>query len=191
MSAILDEGGNVIGDDGAGEPVAVAPAEVNRYSAFVSKFQQALFDADSTAQALNALLINPPEGMTQADTDEITARLAEFDAKKSSLKFTAQSLNTLVDGVNFMGGSMSSLAIPSGLGFALPTIPMAVGGAMALGAMALLLNWVYAWITDSQSVLERFGSGVTNTVDSAASLAKWAAIGIAAYLVYQMYMRHR
>lgn len=167
MSAIYDQMGNVIGDDAGEETAVVDPSQIGYFQQKILDFQNTLYDVDLTAWTLEAMM----EGASAEDQDLIQTQLAEYDSRKAAMKFTAEAFNMIANGVNAVGGSMSTLDIPSGLGLAPFAIP--VGALAAALSATAFIAWAINWMLSSKNLIYEIASKMTDPAarDKALALA--------------------
>lgn len=134
---IGDAGGDVSYTGETGESSLSAQYYRNK----VTEFQTVLDALDRGAMAARAAI---ESGALDWDTEQALAdQLADYDARKFTLRTTAEAINAGAAAWNAMGGRMPSLSIPSGLGL-VPVIPLALIAAVATAAT--LIVWGRAWL---------------------------------------------
>jgi hypothetical protein len=226
MALLYDTMGNVIGDDGS-DPVEITQvppgitswggenfsaadrgdvndSNVGYFQSKIDEFQQTLFAVDAAASAL--------ENMSAFDVTAdqyalIESQLSEYYTRKAAFKYAAEALNAVASAVNSMGGSMGSVTIPTGLGFAPLVIPVAY--AAAITGAAVLIGWAINWLSTSQTLAADIASRISDPVKRDAALAeaskiaaanaaaggslgqvanvvKWIAIGAGVLLIFKM-----
>ena len=137
-------------------------------------------------------------------------QLDAYYSRKSAFKYAAEAFNVIASSVNALGGSMGTLTIPTGLGFAPLVIPVAY--AAAITGAAVLIGWAIGWLETSQNMMldiaaaqdaagdhegaaktrtkaadvdaQRKASG--GTLGDIANMVKWAAIGVGVYLIVDL-----
>jgi hypothetical protein len=222
MSLIYDALGNVIGDDGATNwdapatpqeaaliaslgqnPATVGPSDVGYFQGKINEFQATLDAVDATAFSLSNLL---GSGIATDQQAAIQAQLDEYAARKAAFKFAAESFNAVAAMVNAVGGSMASVTIPTGLGFAPLVLPVAVG--VAVAGAAVLVAWASGWLDASNKlaldalatippgavhdaaaaqIVSAVASATgTSALGSVASTIKYVAIAAAVYFGYKL-----
>lgn len=231
MALIYDEMGNVIGDDGT-TPGTVAspsggtlvtlpdgttqsalsnvtPSNVGYFTQKAQEFQQMLYDVDATAANMMDMLDN--YDLDQPSQSALQAQLAEYDSRKTALKFAAEAFNGVATMVNAVGGSLPSVNIPQTLGFAPLAIPLATAAAIA-GA-AVLVSWGIGWITASHTTVQSIAANISDPklrdqvlanaaqiqarqeagsmLGNLANIAKWIALAGAVYLGWKMFSEHK
>jgi hypothetical protein len=224
MALVYDSMGNVIGEDSASNwdsnlpdanigidnPV-VKPQDVGYLQQKVNEFQNVLTMVDATATALENMLVMVPD-LTEAQVNEIQNQLTEFYNRKSAFKFAAESFNAVASMVNGVGGSLSQVNIPQGLGFAFAPLVIPFAWAAAIAGAAILVSWAMGWQRTSASIAATIAQSITDPVqrDAALSLAsqaasseansggslgslanivKYAAVAGALYIGYKMYVQ--
>lgn len=177
------------------------------------EFQEVLNAVDSAANSLSAAIYElGDEAWDEALS--LQELLDEYESKKSVFRVTAEAINLGASGINALGGRFPELSIPAGLAAPI-VIPIAL--VAAVGVAAGLILWGNTWL---EGVAERMkvtvqaglitdpakrdafiarigeietqaraasGSGLSNI----ASIVKWTAIGIGAYLAYQAFQTSR
>lgn len=124
------------------------PLQLDYYRQKINEFQSVLVYMDSAAEGAQDLI---NLGLNDVSLlEDLNALLAEYDLKKGFFRTAAEGLNLAITGVNFVGGSLPSVKIPSGLN-AIPLVA-AAGVAAALAVAAGLIVWGSNWIN---SVEER------------------------------------
>lgn len=177
---------------------------VQYYRNKVVEFQTVLNALDQAAQAArDALATN---ALSAIDDAALIVLLDEYDARKFTLRATAESINAGAAAWNALGGRMPGLAVPSGLGLA-PLIPIVLIAAVATAAT--LIVWGRAWINNTNNRLQisldaiedpgkraevaaaaasaasAVAQAESSPISSIANIAKWAAIAALAYIGYQ------
>lgn len=174
----------------------------------VTEYQVALNGVDALSATLTDVLDN-------AVSDDVSQQTLDFmdeiDARKSSMKITAEAINAAAAAINYLGGRAPQLSIPGTLGFAPLVIP---AGTIALVAAAVaIVVWVRdltgrvaeyygrQQVIDAQPTAEARGAvaaaagvadNVLKTSDNsiftvAGNAIKWAAIGLLAWLAWQQF----
>lgn len=216
-ATVVDEMGNVVFSDDSVATVssttrATAPGitDLQYYKNKVAEFQAVLYAIDEAAGAAQRVAdfnANSPLA------DDMLAKLAEYDAKKTQLRLTAEGMNLAIAGVDFLGADIQKLVIPPGLGLA----PAALAGiAAAVAAAAVLIVWGRDWIAGVNERLklamqfEQMSPEVRSAtaselakVDAAAAAAststfaqlsgiiKWVAIAGVAYFAFKAFSQMR
>lgn len=169
-----------------------------------AEFQNVMNALDSAANSARTVLAAGVDEETSARLQEL---LDEFDSRKFLFRATAEAINAGAAVVNSMGGRFPELSIPTGLGL-LPAIPFAAIAAIATAAT--LIVWGRDWIAklQLQSVLDTITDPERRSVvaaavaqslaaaqtanesplSSVASIAKWGAIALLAFLGYRTYL---
>lgn len=139
-----------------------------------------------------------------------------FDAKRSLLTGTARAINLGAEAINAVGGRFPVLSIPSGLGL-LPALPLAAVAAIATAAT--LIVWGNEWLSGVNERLRRaqliaeqrqidpakasalidsiaasdasVAASSQSPLSSIASTAKWVALGVGAFLIWQAWRDSR
>ena len=201
--ALADAGSDAV-YDGA---IADSSLSVDYYRQKVTEFQQTLNSLDTTARAGYSLLEVMPDS---AERDSIVESLVEFENKRAEFRIAAEALNAAAAAINAAGGRWPVLSIPTtlqGLGIAPALIAGIAGTVAVIGSM---IAWAVAWANavkiKSQAALDMIESlpadqrapavraaqdviRASETVDSPlasiATIAKWIALGVAAYFGYQ------
>lgn len=209
----------MIGDAGTGNVVyegdegdAASALSTEYYRRKVVEFQTVLDALDQGANAARAALATG--ALPYEDESALFSLLDEFDARKFTLRATAEAINAGAAAWNALGGRMPSLSIPSGLG-ALPVIPLALIAAVATAAT--LIVWGRTWL---QGVNQRLQLAATlaaiedpeqraevaaaaasaasaaqlaeaSPISSIASIAKWAAIAALAFIGFKAFSAWR
>lgn len=198
------------------------PAPVESGSSFISsdywrgkiaEFQSTMNAADSVYQAVQAAMFTEGAIQSQSVWDGLMQSLAEYDAKKTLIRTTAEAVNLGVSAVNALGGNLPALRLPGSLG-ALPAIPLVA--IAALSTAAVLVAWGREWIAgvnsrlrmaqalDAQATPEaRAALAATlakteaaeraadaSTLGALAPLAKWAALGLLGFLAWRAFDRY-
>lgn len=167
------------------------------------EFQNVMNALDSAAQSARTVL---DAGVDDETATRLQSLLDEFDNRKFIFRTTAEAINAGAAVVNSMGGRFPELNIPSGLGL-LPAIPIAAIAAIATAAT--LIVWGRNWIAKLQlsSVLDKITDPAKRDVvaaavaqslaaaqtasdsplSSIATVAKWGAIALLAYLGFRAY----
>lgn len=177
MALIYDQEGNIIGDDGAIDttpPVSVASSDVGYFQKKVIEFQSVLNSIDDAAQSLESMLVMD---ITEDQVNQVQAQLSEYYARRSAFKFAAESFNALSGAVNAVGGSLSQINIPSGLGFAPLVVPAAWIAAIA-GA-SLLITFALGWVANSHNLALEIANSITDPVKRDAALQQAAKVAAA------------
>ena len=169
-----------------------------------AEFQNVMNAMDSAAQSARAVLA---VGVDDESAQRLQDLLDEFDSRKFIFRTTAEAINAGAAVVNSMGGRFQELSIPTGLGF-LPAIPLAAIAAIATAAT--LIVWGRDWISKLQleNVLDKVTDPEKRSViaaavaqslaaaqtandsplSSVATIAKWGAIALLAFLGYRAYL---
>lgn len=202
--------GNIVYTGDEGDAPSALSAEYYRRK--VVEFQQVLDALDQgAAAAWSAIQTN---ALPYEDEAALLDSLAEFDARKSTLRLTAEAINAGAAAWNALGGRMPSLSVPMGLG-ALPVIPLALIGAVATAAT--LIVWGRTWLDGVNARLQQAAllsaiedpekraevaaaasaaaSAVqladSSPLSSIASVAKWVSIGAIAFLAVKAFLAWR
>jgi hypothetical protein len=186
----------------------VTPNNVGYFATKAQQFQQMIYDVDAVAANMMDMIDN-----YDLDADSLAsvqAQLAEYDGRKTALNFAADAFNAVSRTVNAVGGALPLITVPQTLGFAPLVIPVAAAAAIA-GSVALVA-WGLGWLSRSNDTLTNIAAKVSDpklrdailakaadaearsqisggALGQVASIAKWAAIGIGAYLAYQFFMK--
>jgi hypothetical protein len=189
-----------------------SPLTLDYYRNKVVEFQNILYQMDEAAIVARDIIDTDYD---QNLSNDMSAFLQEFDAKKGQFKMAAEALNFAINGVNYAGANFPEIKIPAGLGI----VPMAAaaGVAAALAAAALLITWGRDWIaglnerlkleiqlgavTDpdkrAQIVQDSLRLDAANKAADAspltniAGIVKYVAIAAVAYFVFQAYQKSR
>ncbi len=202
--------GNIVYEGTEGEtPSALS---VDYYRRKVVEFQTVLDALDQGANAAFSAIWSG--ALPQADEMALSQALDEYEARKTTLRLTAEAINAGAAAWNAIGGRMPSLSLPSGLG-ALPVIPLALIGAVATAAT--LIVWGRTWLQGVNARLQQAAlleaiedpekraevaaaasaaaSAVqmaeSSPLSSIASVAKWVSIGALAFLAFKAFTAWR
>lgn len=202
----------MLGDAGAdnsdvsytGAPNA-SPLSLDYYRAKYAEFQQVLVAMD---RAYNAGV----DLWSVSEDESLALILDEYEAKRATVKATAEALNFAANAVNSAGGRFPVLSIPGSLG-ALPALLVPAG---VLAAVATIIVWgrefigrLVNYIQDQQAIAAqdtpqkkaalaaalaqaRAAQAEAETpLSSAASVIKWAAIAAAAFFAWKAFNDYR
>lgn len=205
-----------LGDAWASEPEPTAaessPLSLDYYRAKVNEYQSVLNALDTAYGALQTAIDAP--GLDVLALADLAALRDEYEAKRFTLKATAEAINMGAAAVNALGGRMPELSLPRTLGFA-PAIPFAA--IAAIGTAAVLISWGRTWL---QGVNERLKAAqlldAQDTPESKAALAvsiaqsdaalkiasesglsalapylKWAALAALAFVAWRGFRAYR
>lgn len=214
MALILDEMGNVIGDDGTGEPtpdpVTPAPSmlSLDYYRQKIVEFQSVMDAMDGAAQIMRATI---DEELSPEITETMQAALASYDMKKGAFRTAAEAINFAVNGANQIGANLPTLRANT-LGLA-PVVLAAISGAVA--TVAALIVWGRDWINEANNRLRIQLESVTDPVArerlalqsmqldgvaraasasplaSVAGIVKWVAVGALAWFAYRAWSEYQ
>lgn len=173
------------------------------------EFQRVLNAVDSGY--LSAVSVINSDTGDESLIADLSASVAEFDAKKTQLRLTAEALNAGAAIINSMGGRFPQLSIPGTLGF----LPIAIPAATiaAIGTAAVLATWGTTWLIglndrlktaqlldaqktpEQKAAVARAISDTQNAIELASGSAwsqvggmvKWAAIVALGYLAYKAF----
>lgn len=208
---IYDEMGNVIGDDGSGDPPPATTGTPSVFSgdyyrAKIGEFQSVINALDSAALIVRYMI---DDDIDPELTAELQARIAAYESKKGAFRTAAEALNFAINGANAFGAQLPTINAN------LNGVPLAYAAAIAAGAAAAaaLIVWGREWIAGTQAIAMRAATlGAISDptkraqvaahvagLDAAASAAgasplaniagivKWAAIAALAYFAWKAY----
>lgn len=203
----------MLGDAGAdnsdpsytGATPGASPLSLDYYRAKYAEFQQVLTAMD---RAYNAGV----DLWAVTEDEPLALLLDEYEAKRGTVKATAEALNFAANAVNSAGGRFPVLSIPGSLG-ALPALLVPAG---VLAAVAAIIVWgrqfiagLVAYMQDAQALAAqdtpekkaalaaalakaRAAQAEADTpLASAANIVKWAAIAGAAFLAWRAFSDYR
>ncbi len=175
------------------------------------QFQDMLNQVDGAATAARVALAAGADPDLERDLVDM---LREFDAKKSTMRMTAEAINAAAAVINSAGGRFPQLSIPTGLG-ALPLVLPAAGIA-AIAVAATLITWGVTWIDgvkqrllyaqltakgtpEQQAELARalaMAEAASRASDesplaSIAGIAKWGAIAVLGWMAWRAWQESR
>lgn len=193
-------------------PTATNVFSMDYYRQKAVEFQQMMTALDQAYWAANYALMN--SALDESSAAALMSALDEYDAKKGTIKVTAEAINAGAAAINAVGGRFPVLSIPGTLG--LPPIVAPAALVAAIGAAAALLTWGSRWISgvndrlkraqliesatpDERDALVRAMVESDNAVNVASSsilasvapTVKWIAIGIGAFLLYRAWNASR
>lgn len=169
--------GNVVYTGDEGDSAGALSAEYYRRK--VVEFQTVLDALDQGANAVRAALWT--EALPWDEQEALRAQLDEFEARRFTLRATAEAINAGAAAWNALGGRMPALSIPSGLG-ALPVIPLALIGAVATAAT--LIVWGRAWLDGVNARLQQ--AALLEAIEDPEKRAEVAAAASAAASAAQL-----
>lgn len=137
----LGEAGGLYDDESYTGETGDSSLSVQYYRNKVTEFQTVLDALDRGAAAARQALYSG--ALAEEDAADLESRLQEFEARKGTLRATAEAINAGAAAWNALGGRMPQLSLPSGLA-ALPVIPLALIAATATAAT--LIVWGRDWI---------------------------------------------
>jgi hypothetical protein len=208
-------GENTLGDAGVPNTdllytgdVSSSPFSLDYYRNKAREFQDVLNGMDRTFVAIGETL---RVGVDEQTTRALVRSIEEFQAKKATMKLTAEAINAGAALVNSMGGRFPVLSVPGTLGIAPIVLPVAT--IAAIGTAATLAVWGRDWI---RGVNERLKTAqLINAQDSPAAQAalarsiaatdaalaqaegsiwavagtgiKWVALAVVAFLAYKAF----
>lgn len=188
---------------------------VDYYRSKVLEFQQTLVLMDETYNALYSVMDVVMQD--DAAYDEWFGLLDALNSKRTQMKVVAEAINLASTGINATGVSFPKVTLPAGLqiapvvGIAAAAAATAAAVALIVWAKQFWLtvrDALKRWQTldaikslpeadraDALALLQSAEEKVEvaraqadgSSLNSVASLAKWAAIGVLAYYGYQMY----
>ena len=170
------------------------------------EFQSTLNALDAAYQAAVSVM---QSGADPGDSVGLAESLSDFDAKRYTMKLTAEAINAGAAAVNAAGGRFPSLSIPSTLGVA--PIVMGAAAIAAIGTAGALIVWGREWLQgvnqrlmlaqalDAQQTPDQRASlaasviQTQNAIDQAnasgfgtlAPILKWGAIAIGAWFTWK------
>lgn len=194
------------------EPTATSAFTLDYYRQKAVEFQQMMTAMDQAYWAANYALMN--SSLDESSAAALMSALNEYDAKKGTIRVTAEAINAGAAAINALGGRFPVLSIPGTLG--LPPIIAPAALVAAIGAAAALLTWGSQWISgvndrlkraqliesaspDERDALVRAMTESDNAVNVASSsilasvapTVKWIAYGIGAFLLYRVWNESR
>lgn len=194
------------------EPTATSAFTLDYYRQKAVEFQQMMTAMDQAYWAANYALMN--SSLDESSAAALMSALNEYDAKKGTIRVTAEAINAGAAAINALGGRFPVLSIPGTLG--LPPIVAPAALVAAIGAAAALLTWGSQWISgvndrlkraqliesaspDERDALVRAMTESDNAVNVASSsilasvapTVKWIAYGIGAFLLYRVWNESR
>ena len=207
-----DEMGNVIGDDGSGDPSPPATTGTpsvfsgDYYRAKIGEFQSVINALDSAALIVRYMI---DDDIDPALTADLQAQIAAYESKKGAFRTAAEALNFAINGANAFGAQLPTISAN------LNGVPLAYAAAIAAGAAAAaaLIVWGREWIAGTQAIAMRVATlgAITDPtkraqvaahvagLDAAANAAgasplaniagivKWVAIGGLVYFAWKAY----
>lgn len=208
----IDNGGEIISTTPASGDIPhddetygdSSPISLDYFREKVRDFQTALNSVDLAYRAgLDVYEISP--------SDRLAELLTDYESRAGTLKATAETLNAGAALVNAAGGRMPVLSIPSTLG--LPQFVMPAVYIAALATAAYLISWAKdhteylraaideraaqidaqltpqdkARVAAAQSSAASAAGAFSKGLDTLATIMKWGAIGIAAFLAWRAY----
>lgn len=181
-----------------------SPVSLDYFREKVRDFQTALNSVDLAYRAgLDVYEISP--------SDRLAELLTDYESRAGTLKATAETLNAGAALVNAAGGRMPVLSIPSTLGLPQFVMPAIYVAALATGVY--LISWAKdyaallraeideraaqmdaqtnpadrAKVAAAQASAASAAGGFMSGLGSLATVLKWGAIGIAAFLAWRAY----
>ena len=205
---VLGEAGVINDDASYSGAQSGSLVSADYYRQKITEFQTVLTALDSAYQAAqNAYYI---EGIDPGALQGLDELMREYEAKRTTLRITAEAINAGAAAINAAGGRMPVLSLPATLGmsFALPLV-----AASAIGAAAALIVWGREWLRGVNERL-KFAQAIAaqDTPEAAAALArevaradiaqreaesspvsalapifKWGAVAVGAFFAWKMY----
>lgn len=189
--------------------VSESSLSLDYYRAKAVEFQRVLNALD--AGYLAAVSVIDSDTGDDSLIADMSDAVAEFDAKKTQLRLTAEAINAGAAVINSMGGRFPSLSVPGTLGFLPIAIPAAT--VVAIGTAAVLATWGTTWLIglndrlktaqlldaqktpEQRAAVARAISDTQNAVDLASGstwsqiggVVKWAAIAALGYLAFKAF----
>ena len=184
-----------------------SPLGLDYYRRKAQEFEDTLRAMDAAYRAANYALASG--ALDDASAGELMESIAEYDARRTSLRLTAEAINAGAALVNTFGADFKKIQLPGTLGLA-PVAPVALIG--AVGAAVALISWGVQWIAGVNERLKRaqlLGSASpeqrdaivraiadsdnavsqaeSSTLAAIAPALKWVAIGVLGFLAYRAF----
>lgn len=186
--------------------VSTSPVSMDYFRSKVLEFQGVLNALDSGYESAVIALQTP--GIDDATANDLAQMIADYKAKRGTLRATVEAINLGAAAVNAAGGRMPELSLPGTLGL-LPALPFAA--IAALGVAATLIAWGNTWLQglndrlktaqlmegaspeDQQALRQAIvtSDAAVRAADSASSvgalapLLKWGAIIVGGFLAWK------
>ena len=179
MTLLYDANGLVVGDDGTPDvgwdsnaldpavgipPAQIAQSDVGYFQQKINEFQDVLYAVDATSNELDSML---QQSLTEQEAADIQSLQDEYASRKMAFKFAAESFNAVSAAVDAVGGNLTPLNIPSGLGFAPVAVP--IGWGLAIAGAAVLISFGIGWMARAKTAVDtasaRLRADAANTTD--------------------------